>query len=208
MMIEHVLKPFLGKFDKIICVIRDEFKTVYKDQLNELVHKYNVIYVSVPRITMGAAITCLAAHLKIDKDSEVFFADSDNIFYNNDIDNFLKYLDIKKPDACLLTYQSDNPNFSYVQIDENKFVIKTKEKECISQHAICGVYYFKNIELFINSVIDLIIDADLERGEFYMSSVYNHALNFTKNISIFQIKNFSCVGTPDQLKEYINERHN
>ena len=103
-----------------------------------------------------------------------------------------------------MTCDSDNPAFSYAQTDDKGLLIRTKEKEVISNHAICGLYYFNNLELFKNSVIDLIVETDFSNGEFYMSNVYNHLLKFSKNISVFDIKSFVCVGTPEQLSRYIN----
>ena len=76
------------------------------------------------------------------------------------------------------------------------------QKKVISNNAVCGVYYFKKLEDFKNSVIDLIIDADLSNGEFYMSSVYNHLRKITQKIGIYLIKHFDCVGTPEKLESY------
>ena len=68
------------------------------------------------------------------------------------------------------------------------------------------MYYFKNIELFKDAVIDLVVCNDLQKGEFYMSNVYNHLKKMTAKIGIFDIAHFDCVGTPEQLKEYIRRQ--
>jgi hypothetical protein len=104
-----------------------------------------------------------------------------------------------------LTFKSDENCFSYVKTDENGIFIKSKEKEVISNNAICGVYYFKNLEDFKNSVIDLIVEADLSNGEFYMSCVYNHLKKYTQKIGIYSIKHFDCVGTPEKLELYMRK---
>lgn len=103
----------------------------------------------------------------------------------------------------MLTIDSDKPCYSYAKIDNEGFLIETKEKEVISNHAICGVYYFKNLEQFKDAVIDLIVCNDLSKGEFYMSNVYNHLRKFTPKIGVYDIKSFNCVGTPEQLAEYV-----
>ena len=79
-------------------------------------------------------------------------------------------------------------------------VIETKEKEVISNHAITGVYYFKSLNNFRDSVIDLVVESDLSKGEFYMSNVFNHLKKFSNKIKVFDIKHFDCVGTPEQLE--------
>lgn len=203
MMIEHVLSSFKNINANFILVLQEKFLTEEKEQLNKLKNNYNLDFVTVPKLTMGAAITALAAHKKIDKHSDILFADSDNIFNSNDIENFINYVRKNELDGALLTFSSNEPCFSYAQIDKNGYLIKTKEKEVISNHAISGVYYFRDLEQFKDAVIDLVVESDLSKGEFYMSNVYNHLMKQTKKIGVYDIEHFDCVGTPEQLNEYI-----
>ena len=203
MMIEHVLSSFDGINANFILVIQEKFLTEQKNQLKKLKDNYNLDFVTVPKLTMGAAITALAAHKKINPEYDIIFADSDNIFNKKDIQDFISYVRERDFSGALLTFNSDKPCFSYAQIDDKGYLIKTKEKEVISNHAICGVYYFKNLEQFKDSVIDLVVESDLSKGEFYMSNVYNHLLKITDKIGVYDIKHFDCVGTPEQLNEYI-----
>ena len=136
----------------------------------------------------------------------IIFADSDNIFNSNDIKNFVNFSRENNLEGALLTINSNNVNYSYAKCDENDFLIETKEKEVISNHAITGVYYFKSLNNFRDSVIDLVVESDLSKGEFYMSNVFNHLKKFSNKIKVFDIKHFDCVGTPEQLEKYIKER--
>lgn len=203
MMIEHVLNSFKNLNAEITLIIQQKFFNEQREQLDKLQRMYKVTFVIVPKLTMGAAITALAAHRQINSDYDIIFADSDNIFVTEDIDNFVKFSRKNNLDGALLTFNSNNPCFSYVKTDSNNLVIETKEKQVISNNAITGVYYFKNVDLFRNATIDLIVENDLSNGEFYMSNVYNHLLKFTNAISVFNINHFDCVGTPSQLKEYM-----
>ena len=36
-----------------------------------------------------------------------------------------------------------------------------------------------------------------------MSNVYNHLKKIADNIGVFDIEHFDCVGTPEQLKDYV-----
>ncbi len=203
MMIEHVLISF-AKLDAIYTLIlQEKFLNEQQKQLENLKNKYNVDFVTVPRLTMGAAITALAAHRKINPKYDIIFADSDNIFNKKDIFDFVCYARRKQLSGALLTINSDNACYSYASVNETGDLIETKEKEVISSHAITGCYYFRNIEQFKNAVIDLIVENDLAKGEFYMSNVYNHLKKFDSKIGVFDIEHFDCVGTPEQLEEYI-----
>lgn len=204
MMIEHVLDSFIRIKANIILVLQENFLLEQKVQLEKLQEKYNLNFVTVPKLTMGAAVTALAAHKKINPAYDIIFADSDNIFRPFDVANFIARSRGRQLSGALLTFSSDNPCFSYAKVDENGLLLETKEKEVISNHAICGMYYFKNLDEFKDAVIDLIICNDLSKGEFYMSNVYNHLKKYTDKIGILDIEHFDCVGTPEQLKEYID----
>lgn len=206
MMIEHVLSSFSLINAHFILVLQEKFLTEQKEQLELLKKNYKLEFVTVPKLTMGAAITALAAHKKINPNYDIIFADSDNIFNKNDISNFIQNVREKWFDGALLTINSDNPCYSYASVDKNGLLIETREKEVISNHAITGVYYFKNLEQFKDSTIDLVVESDLSKGEFYMSNVFNHLKKFTNKIGVFDIKYFYCVGTPEQLKEYIERK--
>ena len=64
MMIEHVLNSFNNIKAKFILVLQEKFLVEQKEQLEILASKYILDFVTVPKLTMGAAITALAAHKK------------------------------------------------------------------------------------------------------------------------------------------------
>ena len=203
MMVEHVLSSFEIADCIFTLVLQEKFLSEQKSQVELLKKKYNINIVTVPKLTMGAAITALAAHKAINPNYDIIFADSDNIFKQSDVMNFINYTRKKDYDGALLTFNSTESCFSYAKVDENGLLESTKEKEVISSHAICGMYYFKKLNDFKDAVIDLVVESDLSKGEFYMSNVYNHLKKITNKIGIYDIENFICVGTPKQLKEYI-----
>lgn len=203
MMIEHVLSSFESVEANFILVLQEKFLTEQKVQLEKLQKNYPVSFVTVPKLTMGAAITALAAHKAINPDFDIIFADSDNIFSSDDILEFINYSRNKNLAGALLTIHSDKPCYSYARVDTDGCLIETKEKEVISDHAITGVYYFKNINDFKDAVIDLVVESDLSKGEFYMSNVFNHLRKATNKIGVYDIAHFDCVGTPEQLYDYI-----
>lgn len=43
--------------------------------------------------------------------------------------------------GLLVSFESDQPKYSYAEIDENNIVKRTAEKEVISSHALCGAYF-------------------------------------------------------------------
>ena len=183
MMIEHVLNSFEGIDANFILILQEKFWTEQREQLEILKNNYSIDFVTVPKLTMGAAITALAAHKKINAEYDIIFADSDNIFQPSDVINFIEYVRGKS--------------------DGN--LIETKEKEVISNHAISGMYYFKELNQFRDAVIDLVVESDTSKGEFYMSNVYNHLKKEMRAIGVYDIEQFDCVGTPEQLRTYLDK---
>ena len=203
MMIEHVLASFKRINAIFTLIMQEKFLSEQKGQIEKLQERYQLTIVTVPKLTMGAAITALAAHKAINFKYDIIFADSDNIFNDEDVFKFVTSVRSRDLSGALLTFKSSNPCFSYAKADDKGLLIETREKEVISDHAICGMYYFKNLEDFKDAVIDLVVESDIQKGEFYMSNVYNHLRKTKDKIGIYDIAHFDCVGTPEQLQEYL-----
>lgn len=44
--------------------------------------------------------------------------------------------------GALVSFESNEPRYSYAALGEDGFVTRTAEKEVISNHALCGAYFF------------------------------------------------------------------
>lgn len=207
MMIERVLDGINYPNAHYTLIIQEEFEKENKVQLEKLANKYHVAFVSVKKLTQGACCTALAAHEIINNNIPVVFADSDNIFNNATFQAFVDDCLRRNLDGGLLTFNTDKECYSYAAIDNNGIVTHTREKEVISNHAITGVYMFKNGADFVRCAIDMMIYGDKAKNEFYMSNVYNYAVQKGLNIGVYDIKetDWDCVGTPQQLKEYLEK---
>lgn len=204
MMIERALNSFKKLPARFVLVVPRSFLQTCHTELESLEHSYSLKIVSVPGLTPGAAVTALAARRAVDPGTDIIFADCDNFFEPVDLENFVKDMRSRALDGGLLTCFSAEPCYSYARIDAEGRLLETREKEVISPHAICGVYYFASPGIFQEAALDMLVANERIRGEFYLSSVYNYLKRLTSRIGIFEIKSFSCVGTPEQLKLYLN----
>lgn len=206
MMIEHVLDGIQILDAKYTLIIQRAFQNEHREKLDLLTKKYGVQFVLVEKLTQGAGCTALAAYEIINNDDMVIFADSDNFFDNEAVKAFIKDAKERQLDGSFLTFNTQEPCFSFVQVDESGYAIQTKEKEPISNHAITGVYLFAHGKDFVKYAINMMIYGDRAKNEYYMSTVYNWAIKAGLKIGCFDIgsNDWSCVGTPEQLKEYLN----
>lgn len=206
MMIERVLDGVNFPNAHYTLIIQKQFEIDNKKQLEILSKKYRIAFVSVEKLTQGACCTALAAHEIINNNLPVIFADSDNIFTNNTFCHFVNDCIERKLDGSLLTFNTNKECYSYAATNNDDVVVNTREKEVISNHAITGVYMFNHGSDFVKCAIDMMIYGDKAKNEFYMSNVYNYAVRKGLKIGVYDIKasDWSCVGTPEQLREYVN----
>lgn len=208
MMIERVLDGVNYPNAHYTLIIQKAFEEENKEQLEKLVNRYHVAFISVEKLTQGASCTALAAHEIINNNLPVIFADSDNIFDNHVFKDFVDDCLNRRLDGSLLTFNTDKDCFSFAKTDANGIVSETREKEAISKHAITGVYMFARGADFVKCAIDMMIYGDKAKNEFYMSNVYNWAVKKGLKVGVYDIKpeDWDCVGTPAQLRDYLEKK--
>lgn len=205
-MIEHVLNSLPIENNIVTLIIQKDFEEQYASQLKSLRDNYNLQWISVDGITAGAACTGLAARRVInDKTAPALLVDCDNIFQVNHVKDFINDAKNRELDGSLLTFSSDSPKFSYVQLDSNMLAIRLREKEVISSHAVAGAYYFSSYKTFEDYAIEMMMYGNTLKNEYYMSNVYNYLISNQGRVGIWEVTahDFACVGTPEQLKIYL-----
>jgi len=201
------LDSFKGVSDvKHIFVIRQEHEDVYglESQIVKLLPEAKIAILD--HDTRGAVETCLVAKDLIDDTSPITIADCDIYFESKNY--FAKITDVDesiRPDGMLLTFPSDDPRYSYVELDSSSKAIRTAEKIVISNHAILGGYYFKSGKLF-KTLADDFINNGLSNGmkEYFMSHLFNILLKQSGTIEIANIDVMHIFGTPEELEAYRN----
>lgn len=156
---------------------------------------------------LGQAYGVMILEEIIDNDEELVIVNSDG-FFNWDINDFIAKA--REYDGSILVFKIEekDPKWSYAKIEKDE-VIRTVEKQAISDYATAGVYYWKQGKDFINASKQMLKERDHVNGEYYVCPVFNY-LPRHKKIGFYQInKNkFYPVGTPEDYERYINDLHN
>jgi UDP-N-acetylglucosamine diphosphorylase / glucose-1-phosphate thymidylyltransferase / UDP-N-acetylgalactosamine diphosphorylase / glucosamine-1-phosphate N-acetyltransferase / galactosamine-1-phosphate N-acetyltransferase len=98
-------------------------------------------------------------------------------------------------------------SYSYVDIDSSD-ILCTAEKQCISDYRNSGQYYWSSGDLFCECY-EFYRDNGLRTlNEFYLSTLYNAAIKLGERVRSIQIDRFINMGTPDDLKRYLEELKN
>jgi dTDP-glucose pyrophosphorylase len=181
---------------KFIYVVRkehlDEFDVV--NFLNKLTPNCEIV--TTEGLTEGAACTVLLSKEYINNDKPLLIADSDSIVVFKS-----KIRSIN--DGAIFTFEDDKPCWSYVDAEENFSSIKrVAEKEVISKYASCGRYYWSKGSDFVYYA-EKMIESELRiKNEFYVSPVFNLAIDDNKIIQNILVEEFINLGSPEDLDKF------
>jgi len=160
---------------------------------------------SVEKTTRGAVETCLIAETGIADDDAVVVMDCDLEFrseaYKRIIEEALK--NENATGGALVSFDSDEPKYSYAELDENGNVVRTAEKEVISNHALCGAYFFASGKEFKEVTHKLLNEPVMLKPEFYVSLLYNYLLAKGDTVKLATMEDYRSYGTPEELKRYL-----
>jgi len=163
--------------------------------------------VVLPEITRGAAETVLSAERLLNDEEPLILLDCDLWFRSKSYDQMvLGVLDNSNDtNGGLLTFEADNPRYSYAKIDDCNIVTETAEKKVISHNAITGAYFFakaKEFKLAAKELLDRPLNEEMP--EYYLSLLYNILIDEGKKIQAAYVDEFESFGTPEELAIYEN----
>jgi dTDP-glucose pyrophosphorylase len=153
-------------------------------------------------LTEGAACTALLAKEFINSNAPLFFANSDQ-FVEWDSNEFMYKMQETDADGGIVTFTATHPKWSFVKVDASGLVTEVAEKNPISDIATVGYYYWKNGLDFVKYAEQMIEKNIRVNTEFYVCPVFNEAIQDNKQIRIFNTKAMWGLGTPEDLKYYI-----
>ena len=185
-----------------VYVVQKEHREKYNlDTLLNLITP-NCKIVEVNELTEGAACTALLAKEHINKDTPLFFANSDQ-FVEWDSNEFLYKMNETNADGGIVSFRATHPKWSFAKVDEKGLVTEVAEKNPISDIATVGYYYWKKGSDFVKYAEDMIEKDIRVNNEFYVCPVFNQAIEDNKEIRTFDIPKMWGLGTPEDLKYYL-----
>ena len=162
---------------------------------------------SVVKTTRGAVETCLIAENAIADDDAVIVMDCDLEFRSKKFMEIIKQI-LNKPieeatGGALVSFESNEPRYSYAALGEDGFVARTAEKEVISNHALCGAYFFASGRRFKQIAHLLLAEPAFTKPEYYVSLLFNYLLKDCEKVWLAPMEEYYSYGTPEELKRYL-----
>lgn len=161
-------------------------------------------FLTVEKLTQGAAETCLLAKKYLNPDKSLMIANCDQIM-EWDNKEFYKWFEITPCDGTILTFTSSSNKNSYVKVDSNGWVTEAREKIVISNLATTGVYIWRKSIDFVTAAEDMISKNIRYNNEFYVCPVYNQNIQAGKLINTFHVEKHWPIGTPEDLNLFLEK---
>ena len=185
-----------------IYVVQKEHRAKYNlDTLLNLITP-NCKIVEVDGLTEGAACTTLLAREFIDNDAPLVMANSDQ-FVEWDSNEFMYKMVEQKVDGGIVTFTATHPKWSFAKVDEYGYVTEVAEKNPISDIATVGVYYWAKGSDYVKYAEQMIEKNIRTNNEFYTCPTFNEAIGDGRKIKTFNIDKMWGLGTPEDLKYYL-----
>jgi hypothetical protein len=202
---EHSVSSFKAYFKntKFLFIIRDEYDTeeFVRQKLNKLgVNDFELFKLKSPTrgqaetVALGLESTCYKGPITI-FNIDTFRAD-------------FKYPDLTKlDDGYLEVFKGQGDNWSFVKPlnAESTVIVRSTEKDPISDFCCTGLYHFKDKELFMKAYKNYVSlpKTDWVNGELYIAPMYNYLINknYTIHYNLIENKDVVFCGVP---KEYID----
>lgn len=185
-----------------IYVVQKEHREKYNlDTLLNLITP-NCKVVEVNGLTEGAACTTLLAKEHINTEEPLLMANSDQ-FVEWDSNEFMYKMIEQNLDGGIVTFKATHPKWSFARTDNQGFVTEVAEKNPISDIATVGIYYWKHGSDYVKFAEQMIEKNIRVNNEFYVCPVFNQAIESGKKIKTFDISKMWGLGTPEDLKYYL-----
>lgn len=188
-------------------IVRQEHIDEYKidEGIKSFLPEANIF--SVLKTTRGAVETCLMAESVIADDDAVIVMDCDLEFRSKKFIEIIKSILSQSVEeangGALVSFESKEPRYSYASVDKDGYVTRTAEKEVISNHALCGAYFFSTGHRFKQVAHQLLNEPEFRKPEYYVSLLYNYLLADGEKVQLATMEEYYSYGTPEELKRYL-----
>lgn len=159
----------------------------------------------IPQLLPGAVMTCLEGLRNIHDDQPILFNDCDHMFCCSAFNDAAAAGDWNF-EGALLTFRSDQPQFSYVRYgDDGKTIVGTVEKQVVSDQAICGAYVVKNAEIFRKMAEQYLTECSY--SEYFVSGIYNVMCHEQLTVQNYSVDFHVPFGTPEEYESAKNSAY-
>ena len=143
-----------------------------------------VITMSNP--TQGALATALLPIELIAPNTPILLIPTNSVVDANALSDFASKMIKDGVVAGALLFRSDNPDFSYARIHNNR-VIEFIEKKVVGDMATTGVFYFRDKVLVLECAKWAFVNSQITNSQFFVAPSLNYVLTSGQEVGFSQI---------------------
>lgn len=151
----------------------------------------------IEHVLNGPVLSCLEGLKVIDDEEPIVINDCDHLFLCETFYRFCRRSQ-SSLDGALLTFDSDDTKFSFLELDVAGNVMRTVEKQAVSRHAICGAYFFRNRRTLEQAAATYL--QECMYSEFFVSGLFNVMAARGARIRHFLVDSHLAFGTPEEYE--------
>ena len=201
----------LPKTDAQIFILREDLQDLetLKSELNQASN--NAQFSILKSITDGQATTCIDGATNLEVDSKVTIAACDNGM-NYDSELFNKMMKDDSVDIIVWAARGypvairSPQSYGWIDVDDQDYIRKVSVKSPLSDPKndpiIVGAFTFKCLSDFIDAVDHMKSRKAKVKGEYYIDTAINDAIQIGKKCKILEIEHYICWGTPEDLQTF------
>lgn len=161
--------------------------------------------ITIDEVTAGPVCTVLKVRGEIDSDAELLVADCDSVLVWPDR-WVLEWFRRRGATGGVTIRVTQNPACSFAKIDDEGWVIETREKDPFTIFSTTGPYWWRHGRDFVKAAEWMISKDQRTHGEFYVSPLYNHHIAMGGRVLSFPLPEFWSLGTPEDVDYFISRR--
>lgn len=178
-----------------------EEKFKLADKIRELYPGIHAEFVFLEKVTRGQAETVWYALEHCNADEPLVIFNIDTFFYSPTLEQNLQSSD---HDGVLGCFTSTENRFSFAALDdEEQYVTEVREKDVISDHALTGLYTFKNVHDFRETYDYHVQNSLTTKGEYYIAPMYNYLIGRGRKYILDYAEKHYILGTPAEFEEFV-----
>ena len=206
-MVDLALKC-LPKTDETILAPLSSYKTLFG--ISDEQDTGSTVWID--EVLPGQACTTEKIVEKVEPEKSILVSACDNgVLY--DADKFLELVNDENNDIIVWSYRNNytsyhNPNaYSWLDVNGEDIITNVNVKKFtgdnpLDKHAITGTMFFRNKDIYLNSLAKLYEKNTRTNGEFYIDNLLNEAIEVGYIVRNFEVDQYICWGTPNDLDIY------
>lgn len=181
--------------DKLIFVLRNtEHTQAFEKYIKDTFPGCKIATIS--HLTGGALMTALAGASLVHDFNEPVCVDLVDILYTVELDDSITGFFKKNSEyyGIIPCFEDNYDKYSYLQIKDNK-VLRTAEKQVISNVASAGTYFFRDLPTLLEATAGSIENKDeyAYKGSLFMCPSYNELIRKGKEVAPLFVSNVVCL---------------